>query len=376
MEKEEVPEIYIPLGTCKKERCRILDPVTHSFSKGDSEVEWCTSEGRYINDDGVECEAYFEMPEQFCFGTNVCYPMGTSKEDKLPENMTGLQICYPITSMKTIESPTKIELAGQYIFDCLNDVTWDKLVEQCDDSIEAEDRKVPAPTFSSYVTATRGTSVKRSDAVKPPYGYPMVDAKQGKKKKVEDRSKPQRAYIKLITKGNGRNLRCITSVYGPGDRKVSPLKYIDVRGKVTPVMKWDGVFWGAHGQKAPYGASVRLRVAEMNYSPQTDGGPRRRMLGPNTSVPEEDDNSDDEGEHVNEPKHEGVEQDEGFENPEENSEDPMKLLGQDSDHEEEHEKEEEEIPPPSPPKKKAISSEKRKELLAKKKKQREKASKN
>ena len=361
MANDDVPELFIPLGTCEEERFCVLPPVTHSFTKGDSEIEWCTSEGRYINDDGIKCEAYFELPEQYSFGTNACYPMTMAKEEKTPANMTGIQICYPMTTMKTIENPMKSEKDSQYVFDCLRDVTWKKMKELCDDQIDDDDRKVPAPTYASYVTATRGKTVDISKAVKPPYSFPMVTPK-GQKKKVEDRSKPQRAYIKFMTKGEGRDMRCITSVYGPGDKKVSALKYIDVKGKATPVVKWEGVFWGSHGQKAPYGASVRLRVAEMNFTPVTDGGPRRRMLGPNLSVPEEDDISDDE-DTKNFPQNQGNEQDEGFVRPE-GDEDPSEMLGKEENpHEEENQFEE------LPKKKKTtLTSSKRKELLEKKRK--------
>ena len=371
MNREEVPEIFVPLGECKKERLRVLDPVTHTFTKGDSEIEWCTSEGRYVNDEGVECEVYFELPEQFSFGTNASYPIGTSKEDKILDNMTGIQICYPITSMKTIENPTKTELAGKQIFDFLEEVTWDKMENLCDPQIDPEDRIIPRPAYNSYVAAVGGKTIRKSEAVKPPYGFPMVPIKGQKNKKEEDRSKPQRAYIKLITKGEGRNLRCMTSVYGPGDRKVSALKYIDVKGKMTPVIKWEGVFWGSHGQKAPYGASVRLRVSEMNFSPASDGGPRRRMLGRNTT-PIEEDISDEENETpVQETQ--GTEQDEDFTRPDE-GEDLTGMLGKEEPAKEEEElpKEEEELPKEEPKKKKApMSSARRKELLEKKKRAKE-----
>jgi hypothetical protein len=369
MEKDDVLEIYIPIGTCDKSRLVVKDPITHSFKKGNTEVEWCTSEGRYIDDNGNECEAYFELPEQFSFGINGCYPMGTEKEDQDEDNISGLQVCYPITNMKTMENPTKAEKDAQYIFDCLAEVTWDKLVEQCDAEIDENERKVPMPTYNSYLGATRGSAVNKTAAVKPPYAYPLATVK-GQKKKVEDRSKPQRAYIKLVTKGTGRSLRCITQIYGPGDKKVSPFKYIEVRGRLVPVMKWDGVFWGSHGQKSSHGASVRLKVSEMNFTPTTDGGPKRRMLGPNTAIPEEDDSSDDDDEQHSKPN--ANEQDEGFVNPtdEDNSSDmlggkasPLKNVNKEEEVEEEVE---EPKAVEEPKKKKVISSTRRKELLEKK----------
>ena len=55
-------------------------------------------------------------------------------------------------------------------------------------------------------------------------------------------------------------------IYGPGDKKLSPFRCISVHGSCQPVVKWDGIYWGAHGRNS-HGASVRLRVSEMNFSP-------------------------------------------------------------------------------------------------------------
>jgi hypothetical protein len=366
MEKDEVLEIFIPLGSFDKSRLRILDPVSHSFTRGDSEIEWCTSEGRYVDDHGVERELYFQLPEQFSFGTNASYPINTSKEDKEPDNRIGYQVCYPITSMKTTENPTKVELYAQYILDSLADVTWDKLVEQCDESIDPEDRKVPNPTYNSYLGARRGDSFNRSAAVKPPYAFPMTIPK-GQKKKVVDRSKPQRSYIKLITKGTGRSLRCITSIYGPGDKKESPVRYLEVRGRITPVVKWCGVFWGSHGQISSHGASIRLRISEMNFTPITDGGPKTRMLSPNTSIPEEDSDSDNEKEVAYNKSYDDDDDDEDecFVKPtdDDNASD---MLGTSKTSDENYEIEEPVNKKEEPPKKKTKVSSKRRDLIEKK----------
>ena len=77
---------------------------------------------------------------------------------------------------------------------------------------------------------------------------------------------------------------------------VQPNKLI--RGVGHPVVHWDGIFCGSHGQKASYGASVRLRVSEMNFTPIEDSSvPHRRMLAPNTSLLEQDvsDNESEDG---------------------------------------------------------------------------------
>ena len=290
MNKKDIPSIFIPLGTVDKSRLRVLKP-DEKTPKAEG-TSWFASDGRYLREDGVECEAFFELPEQFCFGVNPVYPMNTPDEDKIPENMTGLQICYPITSSDTMDDPTKEEQYCKEIFDALFDVTWEKLEEECDSSIEEDDRRVPEVTYSSYVSSSVGGKIRKTRAIKPPYNYPMKKDDKNPKKKIPDTSKYQRSYIKLLTQGQGRDMKCNTPVYGPGDKKVSAFKFLETRGKSTPVLKWEGVYWGAHGN-SPYGTSIRLRVSEMNYVPQQKGANNRRMLGPNTA-PEEEDDSDDE----------------------------------------------------------------------------------
>ncbi len=343
MDTEEVKDIFVPIGTFDKTRLRILDPVAHSFMKGNSEVEWTTSEGRYINDDGEECELYFDLPEQFCFGINAVYGVGTETEDKTLENAKGLQICYSLTGMKTIENPTKDEKYAISVLKALWEASWDKMQAECERS---DDLLVPNPTYNSFLAAQ-----KRKDpelAVKPIFAYPQKPDPKNPKKKVEDRTKPQRAYIKLLTKGEGRKMRCQTQIYGPGDKQdKTGLKYIDVRGRIHPLFKWEGVFWGSHGQKAPYGASVRLRVAQMNFTPQPDEIPKRRMLSPNAAPAVEDDGSDDDGHGryaTGQGEHDEAygSEDEGFIKPGDDD-DPMDVLksaGKDK-------KAEEDEPPPS-----------------------------
>lgn len=364
MSTEDSPEVFIPLGTIDKSKIVIHDPITNVFTKnkGGSEIEWCTSKAMYLNDDGVECEPYFELSEQFCFGMNGVYPMSTADEDKRIENMTGMQICYPLTSMTTIDNPVEKEKQTKEVFDTIYECSWDNMVEQCNPDIESEERKVPPPSYNSYIAATSGKTLRKNEAFKPPYSFPLVKSKENSKKKVEDRSKPQRAYIKLMTKGEGRKMKFHTHLYGPGDKKESPFKYIDKKGKVTPVMKWEGIYWGAHGVK-PYGASIQLRISEMNYTPLTDGGPKRRMLGRNTAPIPEDESSGSENEGGYE---DGNEHEEGFAQPGD-SQDQMNMLGNRDQEEPEEQKEpEKEEETPIRKTKPKTSVEKRKEALKKK----------
>ena len=101
-------------------------------------------------------------------------------------------------------------------------------------------------------------------AVKLIYDHSKTTNKDGKK--IIDPTKPLRAYIKLETKGKGKNIKCYTKIFGPGDKKMSPCRCMNVHGACHPLVLWESIYWGAHDQ-ASYGASVRLRVTEMNFSP-------------------------------------------------------------------------------------------------------------
>ena len=129
--------------------------------------------------------------------------------------------------------------------------------------------------------------------MKPLYVHYKTTNKAGIK--FIDHNKPQRVYIKLVTNGKGKNIKCQTSIYGPGDKKISPYRCIDIHGCCQPVVKWDGIYWGARGRNS-YGTSVRLKVTEMNFFPGVleRSQPSRRMLAPNTTPVEEEKEFDDE----------------------------------------------------------------------------------
>ena len=59
-------------------------------------------------------------------------------------------------------------------------------------------------------------------------------------------------------------------------------------GNCQLVVKWDGIFWGTHGKNS-HGASIRLRVTEMNFTPDLKrDAPSRRMLPPMKVVEKEE----------------------------------------------------------------------------------------
>ena len=126
------------------------------------------------------------------------------------------------------------------------------------------------------------------DWIKPIYDY-RTSTNQNTGETYKDYTKPQRTRIKLLTKGKGKNIRCDTNIFGPGNKKLSPFRCIGVHGSCHPVVHWDGIYWGTHGN-TNYGASVRLRLTEMNFSPCVieRSVSRRRMLRSNTITVEQD----------------------------------------------------------------------------------------
>ena len=281
-------EIFIALHEFDASRLVVEPAKEKSFGKGNNIVTYYESEGFYLNDDDEPCVLYFEGTEQDVWGFTAMYPMGTKDKDKDPNvNMKDIQICYPMT--KITNKPNKDEASVISIFDELFNATVDALKTEC--IKEEDDRKVPDSTFSAYITAkSKKSKDKWGYAVKPVYAYP----KSQKDPKKQDRTKSQRAYIKLNTFGKGKNLVCRTTIMGPGDKRIDARSLINEkgRGKLHPGFRWKGVYWGSHGKKS-YGASVTLRLAECNYIPGTGGGPTRRMLGKNTAPAMDADSSFD-----------------------------------------------------------------------------------
>lgn len=300
-----VKEISIDPANFDRTRVVIHDAKTSTFNIGDAPVSNTTSEGRYLDDDGTECELFFPAPPQNCFGVNYVYDMNVKKEDQIPENAKGLQICYPATSMKTSNAPTPQEQA----FLDLVQTLWELAVEKGRQEVERDDTQLPAPSVASCMAAEKK---KKMDLfVKPPLEYPKE-----KGKKTLDKTKPKRMYVKLVTSGKGPTLKAATKFYGPGDKLVSAIRYVDARGIIEPCFKWEGVYWGAHGPTSPHGASLRFKLVEANYTPQSSASvPQRRMLGKNNAPPEEDDDSNYQPPTRRQAEEEGDGEAEGFSEP-------------------------------------------------------------
>ena len=262
----------------------VEEPVTKPYTpKRGSTFESVTSEVYFPGPNGEKRPIFVELAPQNFWGVSPTYPYGMRKENQNYDTIDGFHIAYPLTSISTVDNPTEDERITKCNLDEMWEITCEAMQRFC--SVKKEKRKVPPPTYSAFGTAKADEDW--SYAVKPLYEHPKTTDKFGQK--VPDLSKPMKMYIKLITSGKGRNLRCFTKIYGPGDKQVSPFKYNSIRGDGHPIVLWDGIYWGSHGRTS-YGASLRLRLTEMNFTPSQDPSrlSSRRMLPPNKAVSEEE----------------------------------------------------------------------------------------
>ena len=271
----------------------IEKPVTNSFTKKGTTttIEWTTSDVHFKGSNDQKLSIFFELPPQIVWGINGTWPLGTETENQTLENIEGYQICYPLTTLATMKNPTPDESAAEKFFDS----AWNKAIGAMGEFTESD--LLDGPAGSAYTTAEKKKNM--AYAMKPVYEYPSIKDEKSGKRNI-DMTKPKRIYIKLVTKAKGTKMQCLTKIYGPCDKLVSPIKYMSspgnaVQGVCHPVVHWEGIFWGAHG-KNTYGGSLKFRVVEMNFTPKSSTGlSHRRMLSPNVDVEEvnENESSDD-----------------------------------------------------------------------------------
>ena len=272
----------------------VEEPVTTSFTKGGQTTPQTTSNIHVKGPNGEKLPLCFELEKQNIW-INSSWPYGTKQEDQTLDKMNGFQIAYPLTSMGTVSNPTDREKATRRVFEMI----WETTVKALQKFAvkDPAKRKVPGATWGAFLAAR--DDLNWSIAVKPLFDATKTkDPKSGKMS--IDSTKPKKAYIKFLTMGIGKKLVCQTQLFGPQDRLINPITYggKPQRGDGHPVILWDSIYWGAHGQTS-YGASIRLRLAEMNFVPSTVGSITcKRMLGPNTAVAVEPEfNGDDDFTH-------------------------------------------------------------------------------
>lgn len=269
MSAENSDEAFILLAASEIDIDRIIlkDPETQTFKTGTSSV---TSKAVYKNEADEEVALFIRAPTQFLpFGVSYKYDMDFKPEkgQQHPDKAKGLQICYPMTSMETIRKPTTEEKA----FTILLDKLWTLACQQGQVEAARKPLLIPNISKSSYVAAKAESNMR--DFVK----YPI----QPYKPKPDDRTqRPDNMYINLVTRGQGNDMKVVSKIYGNNPEPLPQEDFINVRGKMEPCIKFEGLYWGAHGKNS-HGCSLRLRVMEANFwpSPGFNGGvPKQRVL--------------------------------------------------------------------------------------------------
>jgi len=280
---EEKNCICVAVGDFDPSRLVLSEP--RAKESKDGKFTWFVSDGFYKDDNEDLCKLYLTLPEQVSF-VNAIYDNNLSDLEKYdpnnPEtrnnikNIEGFQISYPVTSIETMETPTQEESATINLLQSLWDLSKDRMGEFAKD----EELDFPDVSRTSYFGAEAVKDFTK--AMKPVFTYPMMKDKNNKKKWIEDTSKPKKMKAKFNAFGKGRKIKNHTVIYGPGDKPMSPFNLLNKSGKILPVFRWDGVYWGGHGKRS-WGGSVTLRLSEGTFTPMKRGPPRR--MAPRNTAP-------------------------------------------------------------------------------------------
>jgi len=307
-ETEKESEIFFTVqdvieGNVPWKDLELHDPIINNYKINGKDVKCYES---YYSLDGKD--VYFILAKQDIWGISERYGFGVKEEDQGEDTLEGWQISYPLTSLKTVDNPTEDEQAVQTIMNKVYKETLKKVKKFCDDpKIKGKGTyDIPAPTRNSY-SGAKGDG-NYDDFLKPVYARPMtVDPKT--KEKYPDTSKPERMYINLASSGKGKKIVNGCKIYGPRkngkDTILKPSKCVGEGKRATclPCVHLRNVYYGAHGDN-PHGASIKFKVAQMNYTPisKSGGGPSRNLLPANNDTVEDDESSSDDESSFTDPR--------------------------------------------------------------------------
>ena len=282
----------------------------NKMTKNGTEFKWVNSRVVYMRDVidpktkkpvKKACDFYMEAPSQFCFGLAGNWDTKLKESDRTTDNMDGMQLMYSMNSLATHENPTEDEQIFKERIDILQELVHKGFKQECTRPGAAE--VIPAPVINAYKIAKMEDDF--SNAIKPAYDFPN---KKGTK--TPDTSKPARMYIPLDTSGKGKDLRCKTSIYGPGNKSVDAKRLLpktkedrSAWGQIKPVVNVQTIGWGQRNQTS-FVAAIKYIVTEATWIPGSTSVVRPRMLAPVTvpdgescEVPEgiEDDHAGESG---------------------------------------------------------------------------------
>lgn len=248
----------------------------------------------YLDDDDNECKLVLEFPKQDTFGFQYTYPFELSKglynsrteEERASfhrnnrDKIDGVQINYPVVSYKNIneegtdENYTEKEKKCLEVLDAMTEKARNFIKSEikAENKIKSKDKKIPAQT--------RGADDE--NLVSPIYSYPKKDKPQQPK-----------MYIGAKTYGKGREMKCNTVVYLPGDKKSNALNHINQPGKIQPNVEVNYLYLGGK----TYGSTLKMRIYDGQFTPRS-AYEQPRLSRPNNDAAEEFSSEEDESEEV------------------------------------------------------------------------------
>lgn len=304
----------------------------------------------YLDDDGEKCNLFIQLPTTECWGFAYnCWPPTVFKEEHNPDEVTGMQYVYDITSKETVDKPTKMEKWVKTTYDTIYQKAWEALQRQ------HKAKKLPHLTSNGVKLAMM--SEDPEEVLKPIYSRPGGDS-----------SKSWRMYIKIKGFGKGRDYVPHAKVYTPkGHKPESAAKYTNTKGNITPANRISHMYFGSHGT-TPYTASIQQRLSECNFIPIRRRERERLLTKIDPSeIPEEYDSEDGEDAGFQDPTGKKAtatansdDDDDGFDT---SGKGPLDDSDDDDQSQDKDESEEDEEDEPEPPKK-LTAAERRKEQLA------------
>ena len=275
----------INLETLNSDNLFIKPPFKTKISKGSLPISFSVSDGYYSDDNVTQFKLYLILPPRDLFGFNESHPLG---QESRPDNLNGYTIGWQLYSSVTM--PTEEDLLCESAFDAFYNRIW----QQCKE-LEAKHGK-DSTKWDLSVPKSMKPSIMEDDPtdfLKPILEFPKIKDAKGVVTEEVDTTKSKRAYFKLETRGEGEKMSVETDVYQGFsddkslDIKVHPRDFIGSRMKAEIALRWDGIFWGTHGNK-PYKASLRMKVAEIRFV-LTQGSRYKigggRLLGPPIKTP-------------------------------------------------------------------------------------------
>lgn len=227
---------------------------------------------RDSSDNQVKSQVLIHLPSS----SGVIFPSHKYNQAQTDEFFDGYQCFYNLTSMKTIDDPTNEEKETMEVLDRIYARVIKYIHEQALKDQERESRDEETLLDPILIAGK-----KLEKYVRPIYGHPTK--RDSNKKKIIKKDKPKQINkLKLLTEGEGNQLKCLCEIYGPGDIALHPKQIVSKPGKMEILMEFKYIFFGGHGSD-PYKASCQFGAYNINYVPGGSRPPVKRLLPKNTA---------------------------------------------------------------------------------------------